>query len=631
MIQNRVLSVATAIGLLFCTSSSSYAEQESKIDFAHDVIPILRKHCVECHSAGTYKGGFSIDTRAKLVESDSIEIGKPAHSDLIDRLNSAEEDYKMPPKGDRLSLKEIGTLRLWIKQGAAWEPGFTFKTKKFQPQLALKKVELPPATKTNQHPIDRLLGSYYQQQKVEPTSSISDAGFMRRASLDLVGLLPEPKQLEEFTNSSNNKKDEELIDALLNSNQDYAEHWITFWNDLLRNDYVGTGFIDGGRKQISGWLYQSLIDNKPYDQFVQQLIAPTPESEGFIHGIKWRGRVNASQVTEIQFAQNVGQVFLGINLKCASCHDSFIDDWKLEQCYNLAAIVSERELEIHHCDKPTGDIAKPGFLYPEIGDVDPKADKPTRLKQTAELLTHEKNGRFSRTIVNRLWQRLMGRGLVEPVDIMSNEPWSEDLLDYLAQYLVDHKYDTKALIRHICTSKAYRQQSMLQESNMNNEAFVFRGPVTKRMTAEQFVDAVWHLTGTTPKAIKAPVKRDETQPVRASLVISDLLMRSLGRPNREQVVTTRPSDLTTLQALDLSNGQIFADLLSKGATRAIKQQTDASAATMINELYQAALSRSPSEDELAAATTLLGPKLEADSVSDLYWAILMLPEFQLIR
>jgi hypothetical protein len=225
----------------------------------------------------------------------------------------------------------------------------------------------------------------------------------------------------------------------------------------------------------------------------------------------------------------------------------------------------------------------------------------------------------------------LGRGLVEPVDIMSNEPWSEDLLDYLAQYLVDHNYDTKALIRHICTSKAYHQQSMFQESDMNNEAFVFRGPLTKRMTAEQFVDAVWHLTGTTPKKIKAPVKRDETQPVRASLVISDLLMRSLGRPNREQVVTTRPADLTTLQALDLSNGQIFADLLSKGATQAIKQQTDANAATLIDQLYQAALSRSPSEDEHTAATTLLGPKLEADSVSDLYWAILMLPEFQLIR
>ena len=492
-------------------------------------------------------------------------------------------------------------------------------------------MELPPATKDKQHPIDRLLGSYYQQHKVEPTSQISDAGFMRRATLDLVGLLPDPQQLDEFVKSANGNKDEELIDALLTDNQAYTEHWITFWNDLLRNDYVGTGFIDGGRKQISGWLYQSLIDNKPYDQFVQQLIAPTPESEGFIHGIKWRGRVNASQVTEIQFAQNVGQVFLGINLKCASCHDSFIDDWKLEQCYNLAAIVSDRELVIHHCDKPTGDIAKPAFLYPEIGNVDPKADKPTRLKQTAQLLTHEKNGRFSRTIVNRLWQRLLGRGLVEPVDIMSNEPWSEDLLDYLAQYLVDHNYDTKALIRHICTSKAYHQQSMFQESDMNNEAFVFRGPLTKRMTAEQFVDAVWHLTGTTPKKIKAPVKRDETQPVRASLVISDLLMRSLGRPNREQVVTTRPADLTTLQALDLSNGQIFADLLSKGATQAIKQQTDANAATLIDQLYQAALSRSPSEDEHTAATTLLGPKLEADSVSDLYWAILMLPEFQLIR
>ena len=98
-----------------------------------------------------------------------------------------------------------------------------------------------------------------------------------------------------------------------------------FWNDLLRNDYTGTGFITGGRRQITGWLHQSLVENKPFDQFVRELIAPTDESRGFIDGIVWRGTVNASQTVPIQFAQNVGQTFLGINLKCASCHDSFVE------------------------------------------------------------------------------------------------------------------------------------------------------------------------------------------------------------------------------------------------------------------------------------------------------------------
>ena len=147
------------------------------------------------------------------------------------------------------------------------------------------------------------------------------------------------------------------------------------FNTTLRsgsNDYRGTGYVDGGRKQISGWLYQALLDNMPYDRFVRELINPTPASEGFIAGIKWRGRINASQVPEIQFSQNISQVFLGINMKCASCHDSFIDSWKLDDAYSLAAVITDRPLEIHRCDKPTGRKAVPGFLFPKLGTIDAK-------------------------------------------------------------------------------------------------------------------------------------------------------------------------------------------------------------------------------------------------------------------
>ena len=165
---------------------------------------------------------------------------------------------------------------------------------------------------------------------------------------------------------------------------------------------------------------------------------------------------------EIQFSQNVSQVFFGINMKCASCHDSFIDRWKLDDAYGLAAIIADQPLEIHRCDKPTGKIATARFLWPELGTIDAKQPKAQRLEQLAELVTHPDNGRFPRTIVNRLWQRLMGRGIVHPVDVMANEPWSEDLLDYLAAYLVDHGYDLKKLIEHIATSQAYQSRPAVQ-------------------------------------------------------------------------------------------------------------------------------------------------------------------------
>src|SRR5262249_33624855 len=155
-----------------------------------------------------------------------------------------------------------------------------------------------------------------------PPAPLDDVAFLRRVYLDVIGLLPTPAEVETFRADTGPDRRARLVRRLLSERRAYAEHWLTFWNDLLRNDYAGTGYIDGGRKQISAWLYKSLLDNKPYDRFARELISPTPESEGFINGIKWRGRINASQVPALQFSQNVSQVFFGVNMKCASCHDS---------------------------------------------------------------------------------------------------------------------------------------------------------------------------------------------------------------------------------------------------------------------------------------------------------------------
>ena len=187
-----------------------------------------------------------------------------------------------------------------------------------------------------------------------------------------MGLLPKPADVEAIRRGQRSSQTARLVKRLLDDEVAYADHWLTFWNDLLRNDYAGTGYIDGGRKQITAWLYRALFDNKPYDQFVRELVDPNAESEGFAKGIVWRGNVNASQRPELQFAQNVGQVFLGVNLKCASCHDSFIDNWKLADSYGLAAIYSREPLEINRCDKPTGEMAEPYFLFSELGESIPR-------------------------------------------------------------------------------------------------------------------------------------------------------------------------------------------------------------------------------------------------------------------
>ena len=174
-----------------------------------------------------------------------------------------------------------------------------------------------------------------------------------------------------------------------------------------------------------------------------------------------------------------------------------------------------------------------------------------------------------------------------------------------------------------------------------DDGLLFRGPEFRRLTAEEFLDAVWQITGTGPKSpagnlgvAPAPFT-DATPParrlVRAALVTADPLMRSLGRPNREQVVTTRPDQLTTLQALDLTNGAILTDTLSRGAANILKDTTGASPDRLADLVYRRALGRAPTAGELSVARDLLGPAPSADTLADLLWSVVMLPEFQIIR
>jgi mono/diheme cytochrome c family protein len=611
------------------------------IDFAHDVLPLLSQHCAQCHASGRYEGEVSFDTREALVASGVATPGDAAGSALIDRVTSEDPDYRMPPEGSALSAEEIATLRRWIDADLPWEPGFSFKQSAYEAPLAPRRPELPPAPAEATHPIDRLVAAYWREHGVKPPPLADDAVFCRRVYLDLIGLLPTEAELSDFIADRDPERRAALVDRLLNRRVDYADHWVSFWNDLLRNDYAGAGYIDGGRKQITRWLYQALVDNMPYDEFVQTLVAPPAEAEGFAKGIVWRGQVNASQTPALQYAQNVGQVFLGMNLKCASCHDSFVDRWKLADAYGLAAIAHDGPLELYRCDKPTGERAEPQFLFPELGQVDAQAPRAARMRQLAALITHPQNGRLTRTVVNRLWHRLMGRGIVHPVDAMDSPPWSDDVLDYLAVHLADSGYDLKATLRLIATSRAYASQTVGWDEASPADEYVFTGPIAKRVTAEQFVDAIARLTGAAPdktdddeifvKCVGAEGDGAGRPFVRASIVEGTLLTRTLGRPNREQVASTRPTELTTLEALELSNGEPLADLLRAGAAKMIEQHGGESSGEVCAEAFRVALSREPSDDELAELAAMAGEPLTVDGLADVLWTIVMLPEFQLVR
>lgn len=809
--------IASLVAIL--PAASIYANDEplesGSLDFAHQVVPVLKEHCAECHGGDASKGGFSINTRSLFLEGEVAVPGKAAESYFLELIGEPNPEDRMP-SNNRPPVPEdqVAILERWVNEGMVWEPGFTFGEPAYEPPLRPRLPELPEAVDGRDHPIDCFIDAYLAEGGYPIPEPIDDPAFLRRISLDLVGLLPSSAEARAFLAGDSPGKRARLVSELLGRDIDYTEHWLTFWNDLLRNDYEGTGFITGGRRQISAWLYDSLKVNKPFDVMVRELIAPPDQgSSGFIEGIKWRGTVSAGQSLPIQFSQSVSQSFLGINMKCASCHDSFVDRWTLREAYGLAAVFSEEPMELYRCDKPTGNMAEASWPFPEIGQVDPAAPKEDRLKQLADLFTHPENGRIARTIVNRLWGQMMGRGIVHPLDAMGTEPWNADLLDWLAADFQMHGYDLKRTLRLIATSQAYQSRGYIPEASGNSGEFVYRGPGAKRLTAEQFVDAMWQFSDAAPASFDAPVARGVVRPelieelslesswvwgpsvdggelpphgekillrreftpartvrsagivaaadnafvlylndeeilsgdswndleaapvtsrlkgegnrilivaenrgpkpnpagvfcalrieyddgneeiivtgedwkvsqtvplmeepgkwnldthdweaarvlvnttwkektdirvgsvlasasvgsdrrVRASLLKADALMRSLGRPNRDQIVTSRPGELTALEALELSTSAALIETLGRGAEKLVASVVYGDTEALIEEIYLSLLTRFPGRGEVSMLRGTLGTKPDTETLTDLLWALVMTPEFFILR
>jgi hypothetical protein len=789
---NPSISLPIFISCLLCLGVPLFG----KVDFVHQVMPVLKKQCAECHTEGKKKGGLSMNTLSEFLaggEGGEVAVpGDPDDSYFLELVASEDTDERMPPKGPGLSKAEVEMLHQWVAEGMEWPEEIPLGDSGWEPKLKPRVVALPDPTNGRTQAIDRILDQDLIKRNAPLPNPATDETFVRRAYLDTIGLLPTPEELDAFLTSDSKTKHQQLVDQLLDRDISYADHWMTFWNDLLRNDYTGTGFITKGRTQITTWLYQALRENKPYDQMTRELIDAQEDAAGFINGIKWRGTVNASQTRNMQFAQNVSQVFLGINMKCASCHDSFIDRWTLQEAYDLAAVFAEETLELERCDIPTGKMATPRWMFPELGQIDPKASKQERLKQLAGLMTHPENGRFTRTIVNRIWAKLMGRGIVHPVDAMHTKPWNEDLLDHLAVRFAEDGYDLKKFMRFVMTSHAYRSRSDLLSEEPGAD-YAYKGPLPKRMSAEQLMDSIWQVTASNPKNANAKVDRTrvakkatpvevqkfpwpneitskwiwskdqaskinlrkeinltempvlagilatcdnafnltingrsvahstiwqkpvkmvqrdlfqigintieveaemfggsqgfvaqlvlqnekgvqvvetgsdwEAQipgqawapaqiekeygqgpwhkalhngdiqdgktgaepPVRASLVANDFLMRSLGRPHRDQVVTSRPSSLTTLQAIDLANGEILSNTLREGAKNLSRSEKKDDIPVW---LYRHALGRTPTEEEKQTLLAVSKNSPNQQGVEDLLWMVFMQPDFQIIR
>jgi mono/diheme cytochrome c family protein len=595
---NSSTRMATLVGIGSVLWTAALLAQQgrapaaARIDFQRQIQPILAESCLECHSQDKRKGGLSLATYDDLLEGGKdgaiVRPGNSANSLLVHRL-TGEVEPQMPKDEAPLADAELALIRLWIDQGARATPTSPAARAPWEAPLGLERPAVPAIVWNGWiEPPDRFVASYLAGRKASRPASVSDAVFARRVFLDVLGLLPSLEDLHAFVDDRAPGKRDALVARLLANDEKYADHWISFWNDLLRNEDGVTYFSEtAGRKSITDWLLPALRANLPYDQFVSKLINPTQASDpdGFLVGVNWRGETSAAVTPWMQASQNTAQIFLGVNLKCTSCHDSFVNKWKLKDAYGLAAYFApEARLQMYRCDVAQDKYAEPGFLFPELTRVPRSNALADRRAAAAEIFTDPRMGRVPRTLVNRIWQRMLGHGIVANPDEMDGEPWSPALLDWLASDFVEHGYDLKHLIRTIASSRAYQMPSVARTGEIPPRGYVFGGPEVRRMTAEQFADAVGAITGewnVAPErgaAAPAPARTDASrgapsQPTSSGVyarewrAASTNLTRALGRPIRDQINSMRAVQSTTLQALELTNGEILSKWLSRGARR----------------------------------------------------------------
>lgn len=493
--------------------------------------------------------------------------------------------------------------------------------------------------------IDGLVWKKLQQLNITPSELSTDAQFHRRAYLDVIGRLPTPDETRAFLAGKDPKKREKLLDALL-ERPEYADFWANKWTDLLRPNPYHTGMK--ATYNFDQWIRKSFRENKPYDQFVREII--TANGSTFTNGaaVFYRNRREPDELTTM-----VSQLFLGVRLDCAKCHHHPFEVWGQDDFYSLAAFfgrvgrsgtgisapISGGE-EAVFLGRGTGRRAGSTVKHPLTGKEmtpTPLLGKPLDLaperdprEVLAEWVTSPENPYFARVIANRVWADLMGRGIVDPVDDLraTNPPSNPELLDALAKDFHKNKCDLKALIRTICLSRAYQLATVPNDRNasdLRNYSRHYR----QRLRAEVLLDMVSDITGVPEKfeAMPPGSRAIEVWTARSQSVFLD----SFGRPDPNQdPPCERTSETTVVQALHLMNSpNLYRKVTSDDGRCAELAKGKKSPSEIVEELYLLAYCRRPTDNEMAKAVKRY-EKLGAtrrSATEDLMWALINTPEF----
>ncbi|HEX5103161.1 MAG TPA: DUF1549 and DUF1553 domain-containing protein, partial [Pirellulaceae bacterium] len=489
-----------------------------------------------------------------------------------------------------------------------------------------------------------------QALRVPPSPRCDDATFLRRAYLDTIGTLPTAEEARAFLADTSADKRDRLIDGLL-ARPEFVDYWTYKWSDVLL--LSGERLRPIALQTFYAWIHESVAANKPWDQFVREIVTATGNTHEY-------GPANfyALHQDPEEMAETTAQAFMGLSINCAKCHNHPLEKWTNDQYYGFANLFSRVRakgwggdyrggdgLRIVYSDTQ-GELIQPSRGLPQPPtplDGEPLAfdDASDRRLAMADWLTSPENPYFTRAVANRVWANFFGIGLVEAVDDMrlTNPASNEELLSAASQFLVENRYDLKQLMRAILQSETYQRASEPLSENKADERFYSRYCV-KRLKAEVLLDAISQATGVPTDFVAAtPDSRKPGEPIKdikraiqlRDGYVDSYFLAAFGKPDR--LITCeceRSNEPSMTQVLHLYNGDTVNKKLASAGSAAERAAAETDNAKIVENLYLAALSRLPTEEEqqpliLELANTK--PEERRQAIEDLYWSVLTSREF----
>ncbi len=513
---------------------------------------------------------------------------------------------------------------------------------RYQGRVAVFRASLPQGAAIEKWPeptnfVDEAVIAKLKTLGVPMTAQCTDNQFIRRVTLDIAGRLPSLEETKAFLSDNAADKRARLIDRLLDS-PDYAENFALKWNAILRNRRATPGH-QVGSYAFHEWIRHSLETNKPYDQFVREILTASgsPETNP---PVAWYREVNSLE----QRTEDAAQLFLGQRLQCARCHHHPFEKWAQDDYYHFAAFFAsvnrkegstpEQPVFVSKAGQPRANNPKNGKALEPAGlDAAPLTGEiPTDPRAAlADWMTSPENPFFARMYVNRMWKHFFARALVEPEDDMrvTNPASNEELFDALASHFVKSKFDMKELVRSICNSRVYQSSSEISEQNATDQTAYSRY-YPKRLTAEILLDSIDRISGTSTTFAGMPggtraVSLPDTG-------FNSYFLTVFGRPESTTACECERVQTANLaQSLHLLNSKEVQAKLSDNAGKAAQFAADTSRshAQKIEELYMLAMSRVPTAEETQTAVAYLEKKKDnlRAAYEDLIWAVINSKEF----